>query len=303
MKYCVLYNPLSKGNVGAEKITEKLKNEFDGEMTDIVDITKITDYEAFLSDKEDCALVICGGDGTLNRFVNDTSDVELNNELYYFATGNGNDFLRDVGADAGKPVKINQYLENLPRCEVNGKVTKFINGVGYGIDGYCCMVGDELRAKGETDINYTAIAIKGLLFGYKPTNAKITVDGVERVYKKVWIAPSMNGKFYGGGMMPTPDQDRLAKDRQLSLCVFHGSGKLKTLMIFPSIFKGKHIERKKYVEVLSGKEITVEFDSPSPLQIDGETILGVKRYTAFYAEENSEKKDEKEKYETATTER
>ena len=60
--------------------------------------------------------------------------------------------------------------------------------------------------------------------------------------------------------------------------VFHGSGKLKTLMIFPSIFKGEHIKNKKCVDVIEGREIRVEFDEPRPLQIDGETALGVKYY-------------------------
>ncbi len=48
----------------------------------------------------------------------------------------------------------------------------------------------------------TAIAIKGLLFHYRPTNAVITVDGVTHTYKKVWLVPTMNGRYYGGGMMP-----------------------------------------------------------------------------------------------------
>ena len=129
-------------------------------------------------------------------------------------------------------------------------------------------------------INYTSIAIKGLLFHYKPTKATVTVDGKKHTYKKVWLAPTMNGKYYGGGMMPTPDQERLQDDKKLSILVFHNSGKLKALMIFPSLFKGKHIEHTKQVEVLSGKEITVEFDRPTALQIDGETILNVTKYTA-----------------------
>ena len=33
------------------------------------------------------------------------------------------------------------------------------------------------------------------------------------------------------------------------------------------------------VKILSGDEITVRFDRPTALQIDGETILGVSEYT------------------------
>ena len=150
--------------------------------------------------------------------------------------------------------------------------------MGFGIDGYCCEVGDKLRAKSEKPVNYTGIAIKGLLFHYKPTEATVIVDGKEYHFKKVWIAPTMFGRFYGGGMMPTPEQTREAD--QLSVMVFHGSGKLKTLMIFPSLFKGEHIKKEKHVTILSGKEITVKFSEARPLQIDGETILGVTEYTA-----------------------
>ena len=159
----------------------------------------------------------------------------------------------------------------------------FLNGIGYGLDGYCCEVGDSIRATSDKPVNYTLIAIKGLLFNYKRTNATVTVDGEERKYKGVWIAPTMNGRFYGGGMMTSPSQDRLSQDKNLSLMVFHRSGKLKTLMIFPSIFKGEHIKNKKFVDIIEGKDIAVRFDSPTSLQIDGETVLNVSEYRVLSA--------------------
>ena len=280
MKYYILYNAIA-GQGKAEEIARALPEKLDGEVAGFADMTKITNYAAFLSDKTDCAIVICGGDGTLNRFINDTAGIELKNEIYYCASGSGNDFLRDIGGVAGEPIRITEYLKDLPMTEINGNTYRFINGVGYGIDGYCCEEGDRQRAAGVTDINYTSIAVKGLLFHYKPTNAKVTVDGVTRTYKKVWIAPTMHGRFYGGGMMPTPDQKRNNEDGKLSVLLFHRSGKIKTLMIFPSIFKGEHIKNKKHIDILSGKDITVEFDSPAPLQVDGETIVGVMKYRAF----------------------
>ena len=208
----------------------------------------------------------------------------ISREIQYYPAGSGNDFLRDLGIAAPeKPIVINKYLENLPTVEGKGKKHLFLNGIGYGIDGYCCEEGDKLRGKSEKTVNYTAIAIKGLLFHYKPTSATVTVDGKKHTYKHVWLAPTMNGRFYGGGMIPTPSQDRLAEPRTLSVMVFRSASKLKALMVFPSIFKGEHIKKKKVVEILSGKDITVEFDRPSPLQIDGETITGVSSYHASTA--------------------
>ena len=170
-------------------------------------------------------------------------------------------------------------VKELPVAEVNGKKYRFLNNVGFGIDGYCCEVGDKLKAESDKPVNYTSIAIKGLLFHFKPTGATVTVDGKQYHYEKVWIAPTMKGRFYGGGMMPTPSQDRTDPEGKVSLMVLHGSGKLKTLAVFPSIFKGKHIKHTEMVSIHTGHNIHVTFDRPTSLQIDGETFLGVTEYS------------------------
>ena len=88
----------------------------------------------------------------------------------------------------------------------------------------------------------------------------------------------MNGRCYGGGMIPAPAQRRLNPDGTISTMVMYGKGKLKTLTVFPSIFKGAHIRHNEMVEVLTGHHIHVEFDRPNPLQIDGETTPNVTSY-------------------------
>ena len=278
MSTTILYNVLA-GNGEAEAKARELALTLQDEDCDIVDISSIADYtDLFASKTENDTVIICGGDGTLNRFANAVAEIDIKCNVLYFAQGSGNDFLRDIGADASTPIRINEYIKNLPSAEVNGKTYHFLNNVGFGIDGYCCEVGDEKKAKGEKDINYTAIAIKGLLLDFKPKNAIVRIDGEEYSYKKVWIAPTMKGRFYGGGMMPTPAQDRLAEDGKLSLMLFHGSGKLKTLMIFPSLFKGEHIKHTKNIAIHEGYDVEVTFDKPCALQIDGETFLGVTSY-------------------------
>ncbi len=278
-KQIVVFNPLS-GNGRGEAQARELEKLLEGEL-EFVDITKITSYTEFISGISECdRIVICGGDGTLNRFVNDTYELKLPTSVYYYPTGSGNDFAKDIGFDGKAPTCIDKYMVGLPKVYVNGTEKIFINGVGYGVDGYCCEVGDKIRATSDKPVNYTAIAIKGLLFHYKRTKATVTVDGVTKEYKGVWVAPTMHGRYYGGGMMPTPKQDRLDPEGKLSLMLMHGSGKLKTLMVFPSIFKGEHVSKTEMIDVLEGKEITVRFDRPTALQIDGETVLGVTEYTA-----------------------
>lgn len=280
-KYYILYNPHA-GNGTSEATAKKLKESGKYEPSEIVAMTDIVSYYVFFSDKADATVIICGGDGTLNRFINDTCGVRLG-DVYYMASGSGNDFLRDLGIqEQTEPICINKYIENLPICEVNGKKYKVLNGVGYGIDGYCCQVGDEMKANHIENINYAGIAIKGLFGKYKTCGGSVTVDGETHRYKKIWISSGMNGHYYGGGMMPCPNQDRLNGKGIVSSCTWHDSGALRTLIMFPSFFKGEHIKNKKYVDVRSGKRITVEFDSPRPLQIDGETITGVTKYSIYY---------------------
>lgn len=280
MKTLILYNPLS-GNGSGESKANELKATRSGEV-EILDMTKIEDLAAMIGELGgDDAVMICGGDGTLCRFVNSVDCDSLECDVLYSAVGSGNDFLRDADKTVtDEPFSIKKHLCDLPVVTVNGESYRFINGVGFGIDGYCCEEGDRLkREKPSEAVNYTSVAIGGLLGKFKPKNAKVTVDGVEYSYKKVWLAPTMHGRFYGGGMMCAPDQDRFCEDGKNTLVVWHGTGALRTLMAFPSIFKGEHVKKKKMIATHTGHEIKVEFDAPCALQIDGETVTGVTSYS------------------------
>jgi len=286
-KYYVLYNPLSCNNRGEEQAKALCEKLCDCELV-FHDLTKIESFADFYKElPADGDMVISGGDGTVNRIINDLPPTDLGREVYYYATGTGNDFLKDIGEEKGEGlVNITKYIVNLPIAEIKGKRYKFLNNIGFGIDGYCCEVGDKHRAKGKKKINYTKIAILGLLFGYKRVNATVIIDGVERKYKNVWLAPSMNGRYVGGGMMAAPAQNRLNEDGTVTLMVMFHRSRLKTLTVFPSIFEGKHIEHTEMVEAYPGHEIEVIFDKPTALQVDGETITQVTSYKVWATKES-----------------
>ena len=281
MKTLILYNPIS-GYGLAESKAQELSPIYEemGTVT-ILDITAVDDIATVISEygKGD-AVIICGGDGTLNRFVYDTESIKPECDILYCAVGTGNDFLRDIGKNVNDaPFSIKDYLRDLPIVEIDGVKCRFLNGIGYGIDGYCCEIGDAKKAAApDKPVNYAAIAISGVLGKFKPRNAIVTVDGKEYKYDKVWIAATMHGRYYGGGMQCAPEQDRLAGDGINTLVVWHGSGKIKTLTRFSSIFKGEHVKYTDMISIHKGHDITVRFDAPCPLQIDGETRLGVTEY-------------------------
>ncbi len=277
----VLYNPLSGSKNGISE-AEKAATYFADKEIIYENIIEVSDYITLISHlaPED-AIVICGGDGTLNRFINATAELDIHNSVYYYATGSGNDFLRDIEKNVEDgPIKINDYIKNLPVVEVNGKSYYFLNGVGYGIDGYCCEMGEVLRGQGIKP-NYAGIAIKALLFHHKASDATVTVDGKKYHYKRVWIAPTMHGRYYGGGMMAAPEQKRNRPEQGITLMLMHKAGRLPSLCVFPSIFSGKHVNHKRTVAVHKGLDITVEFTRPTTLQIDGEVILNVTKYRAY----------------------
>ena len=113
MKYLILYNPLAGEGRGKER-SEKLKEYYNGAVLVFRDITQACeDYASIIGSNPNIVLVICGGDGTLNRFINDTRNMTIENDIYYFPIGSGNDFATDIGMKfMEKPKKINQYLKS-----------------------------------------------------------------------------------------------------------------------------------------------------------------------------------------------
>lgn len=279
MKYQVLFNPLSGNGRGAEQ-AHRLDSLMPQDELVYTDATKIGGYNEWLAPlTESDKVILCGGDGTINRFINEVDVETLRPELLYYATGSGNDFLNDLGKDSSSlPFPLAPYVKDLPTVTVDGKRMKFLNGIGYGLDGYCCEEGDRVRENSEKKVNYTAIAIRGLMYAYKRRNATVTVDGRKQSFRRVWMAPTMNGRFYGGGMMIAPAQDRLSDERSVSCVVVSRTGKLKTLIRFPKVFNGEFTDYADMVDTLCGHTIKVEFDRPTALQVDGETIVGVTSY-------------------------
>lgn len=283
MEYIVLYNPLSNGGKGKEK-SEEIKEYYDEAALEYIDITSVERLEEFILSNLDKKIILCGGDGTLHYFVNDVDCDNLKTDIFYYPAGSGNDFKRDTIGTVKKykPYKINQYLTNLPYAEVNGKKYRYINGIGFGIDSFACVERERVKAKNpDKKINYTGIVIKTWAFDYKPIDAVITVDGKRYEYKDVWICPAMKCKSYGGGMIVAPNQDRLDKNHNLSITVFHGKNKFRIAYGFFHTFSASHLKYKDICTELKGRNIKVEFAKEAPVQIDGELIGNSKTFFAF----------------------
>jgi diacylglycerol kinase (ATP) len=282
----MLFN--SKANAGegkedALKASVALKTKYgEFQFLDLIDMNK---EEFFKGVKDEDMVVITGGDGTLNHLVNDIGDAPIPEKLYLLPLGTGNDFLNDVISSKQEDglVLLKPFLSKLPVVETMGLKRRFVNGIGYGIDGECCVRAEEMKKEGKTKINYGNITVKLLLTSYVAPKATVTLDGEKFTFPRSYIAAGMNGRYYGGGMQVAPMQKR--NDGLLTFVSVYGGGKLGTLMLFPSLFTGKHIQKKKHVFAKRAKVIEVSFDRPTGLQIDGEVVPNATSYKIYFPEE------------------
>ena len=276
----VMYNPLA-GNRTCEESCRGVSEIFSSDELQYIDLLSVEDLEERLKKlSPDDQIIICGGDGTLNHLINSLDTSKLEQDVFYYPGGSGNDFYHDVDEERiNGAYRINMYLKCIPTVRVKGMEKLFLNGIGFGLDGYCCEEGDKKRIVSPgKKVSYAAIAFKGLMYDFKRVNATVTVDGKTQEFRDVWMAPTMNGRFYGGGMMCAPNQDRMNEDGLVSVIVVHSRFRFPLLMAFLSVFKGKHLKYKRYVTEIMGSDVKVTFDRPTALQIDGETVTDVLEY-------------------------
>ena len=156
------------------------------------DLTAIDVRAEICALSEHDRVLLCGGDGTIMRLANALDGAAYSVPIYLWKSGTGNDFLRDLGRNEDdEPVLLNPYLVGLPHVQVNGKTYLYINGIGFGLDGMVCEVTDQLKAQGVQKIDYTKESIKLLLGGFKCPSGRVTVDGVTKAYKKIWLASAI----------------------------------------------------------------------------------------------------------------
>lgn len=262
----ILYNPLSKNNKGNVQ-THKLvryykKNKIPFRLKSIV---KISDMKEFLERKQEFEKVILlGGDGTINRFVNNTIDYTIKQDIYLKKNGSGNDYLRSLKGNDDLP----QYI--MEATYDTGLKTHFINGIGMGLDGYVGYLIDQSPKKGQ--FRYFFNTFKALV-KYIPEPLDTVIDGENFHFDKAYIVAINNGRFFGGGMQVAPDAN--ITDENLDIIILHTVKKLLILPIFFTIYIGKHRMFKKYVFYKKAKHIKASFTTPQISQADGENYYDI----------------------------
>lgn len=227
-------------------------------------------------------IIVLGGDGTLNEVINGINNFE-EVLLGYIPSGSSNDLARSLKipkdpikalSNILKPTKF-KYLD-LGLMKFPGKEKrerKFCCSSGIGYDADVCVevqasaMKKKLNRFGAGKFIYLAIAVKQLI-GIKPLEAVVEADGIKKgTYHKVLLISSMIHRYEGGGLMMAPDAD--PADGKLSVCLVHGLGRFKIMLLMPTIMFGKHVKFRG-VETFHCSSIDIQTDRETSIHTDGE---------------------------------
>jgi diacylglycerol kinase (ATP) len=105
---------------------------------------------------------------------------------------------------------------------------------------------------------------------------RLGLDGGEEIVTDLTMAAFGNTRSYGGGMLICPNADHA--DGQLDITMVHSDSRTSLVRLFPTVFKGTHIELPN-VTTARAKKVTVEcpdinayadgeFACPLPVEVE-----------------------------------
>lgn len=222
-------------------------------------------------------IVAVGGDGTVNEVAKGLINKRLGS-LAIIPCGTGNDFSRSIGLPMDPIKSLDIIIKGKHRIVDIGKINgnNFLNIASVGFDTEVVINTNIIKKKVKSKTAYI-LGVLATLFGYKKSEISLIVDGITYNRNLVLLAVG-NGVFYGGGLpiLPMAEID----DGYFNICLVRDISNFKLLFLFPSIFKGKHLKYKRYVEIFKAKEVIVKNSKEINVNIDGE-ILSISKDVHF----------------------
>lgn len=216
-------------------------------------------------------IIAVGGDGTVNEVLNGI--VGGRASLGILPCGTGNDFAKTIYKTSDIDKIINILIKSdSKKCDIGKCNDKyFINIASVGLDAEVAhkVQRSKKLIKGKFSYLYS---LSSTLLNYKPIAFKITIDDIN-MEEPTLLTTISNGKYYGGGIMPTPYANIF--DGNFDICHIRKLNKFKIPFILNKYIKGKH-ENIKEVSFFKGKNITIQSAHPFATNIDGEIFISNK---------------------------
>ena len=226
---------------------------------------QITDLAAELAARGCETVVVCGGDGTVNEVINGIAGTDT--ALGVVPLGTANDFAQNMGikdVDSACTVVKQGRTKKIDLVRVNHD--RFFAGTAcLGFDAEVAAFARSRRLN-----PFFMHVLGGLLkfFSYRPKTVELRFNG-QKCFGDIFLVAFGNIKSYAKGMLITPQA--VFDDASLDICVVKGMPKRKVLSIFPSVYKGTHVDHKE-VTLYRAESVFVQSVSPMDLYADGDFI-------------------------------
>jgi diacylglycerol kinase (ATP) len=284
-----IINPKAK-NGHCMKIWNKLEKKLSEE--NVIYQAAFTEYpghakslaaEIAASNDKEKVMIAVGGDGTMHEVMNGMINYK-NIILGFIPGGSGNDFSRGFHIPSD-PIEALRFMLQMMKKDGPlidaGKVTMadqtehyFINNMGAGFDALVSHEVNQSRMKGILNklsmgrLVYVYFLLKKL-FTYTCTSIELSIEGKKHIFDNTWFVTVSNQPFYGGGMKIAPNA--VPDDGIFEITVVHNLSKVKLLLVFISVFWGKHIHFKE-VSTFQGSMVSIHSETPVFIHADGEII-------------------------------
>jgi len=150
-----------------------------------------------------------------------------------------------------------RYFDNVASFGLSGATVRAVNQLTFakGLGGKFAFLWGTLKA----------------LLEYKGARVRLQVDDQFDEVLDINTVAICNGRYFGGGMQIAPMA--VPEDGLFDIIVIRQTSLFKFLRGIPSVYSGRHLEKKGDVFMLRGKKVTAEPVSSSDeilLDVDGE---------------------------------
>lgn len=275
MKHVIIVNPAAgnKNNLKRGKNIQKLllKNGIDSKIVVSTRPNEIPKLVKDISQTGQTRFYSVGGDGTLNEVI--TGLIGTDSEVVVVPAGTGNDFVKTVSCykSMRKIVLASINTSPTPTDVILFNNNRYcINILNLGLDAQIAANMEKFRKipfiSGSTKYN---LSIFYTLTHAKNYRLKVRIgDFVEK--GSYTLSAIANGKYYGGGVCPSPKAN--TTDGVLNITLVEHSTLLQKLVLLPKYKKGKH-ESIRQLRHFETKDITIVSNQKLPVSVDGEIIF------------------------------
>ena len=211
------------------------------------------------------AIIVVGGDGTINEVINGISHTDIALGVIPFGTANV------FSLEFNLPLEINDACQKIMdgKCKkidlgkMNGKYFSCMTGIGF--DAHVIKCADRYLKRVFGALSYILIGIKEY-FTYKFNPIVLKIDDNPTPING-YIVIIGNSKYYGGQMVFAPKAD--PTDGLLDVCVFKYKNIVPTLLGIIQMKLGI-IKHNAFIKYYQAKSIQVDQSGAHKIHIDAE---------------------------------